>query len=239
MSIKWKWMSLLSLAAVPGVISIALAAATPAAPPVDDVIPQEELQEEAGLLDDSSSAPDRELLVRVSGEKGMKALAEKRLQIIVHKSMKEKGYQFMSVQVDGVEVSTFPVSTAYERRVTGKSKRTYMASTPNGSFLIDKMQPKRFSNLWQVNLYHVLMFTGHYAGRTLVDGGVWIHATTPDHFAELGAPASGGCIRMHPNDAETLYKLVSSYGMQETAITIIPAPGEPQVPSKPRNLPLR
>jgi len=205
----------------------------------DDIIPQEEMQEEAGLLDDSAEPADRELMVRVTSEKGLQDHASRRVQIIVKKSMKEKGYQFMSVQVDGQEVYNFPVSTAHVRVVTGASGRTYKASTPDGKFFIDKMQVKRYSNLWKVNLHHVLLFTGYYKGRTLIDGGVWIHATTPDHFKELGAPASGGCVRMHPDDAETLYKLVSSYGIQETAITIVPAPGEPQIPSKPKNLPVR
>jgi len=191
-------------------------------PSADDVIPEEE-EDELGESD--SEVSEREFSRRIL-RKEAADFSERRVQIVVHKSMKEIGLQYLTVSVDGKLEQAFTVSTAWERRVKGKSGRVYNASTPVGRFIPDGMQVKRWSNLWQVNLQYVIRFSG----------GVWIHATTPDHYAELGAPASGGCVRMYPEDAEQLYKIVSSYGLNETAITVLEhAPGEPQV--KPKKAP--
>jgi len=193
-------------------------------PSADDVIPQEE---EGELEEADSEILEREFSRRIL-RKEAADFSERRVQIVVHKSMKNFGLQYLTVSVDGKLEQAFTVSTAWERRVKGKSGRVYNASTPVGRFIPDGMQVKRWSNLWQVNLQYVIRFSG----------GVWIHATTPDHYAELGAPASGGCVRMHPEDAEQLYKIVSSYGLNETAITVLEhAPGEPQV--KPKKAPGR
>ncbi|MCM2278237.1 MAG: L,D-transpeptidase [Oligoflexia bacterium] len=146
----------------------------------------------------------------------------RRVQIFVHKSMKERGYQYLQVFVDGALEYDAPTSTAWERFAKAKT-RSYQAYTPVGKFVPDGMEPRRFSNTWQVWLKYVIRFSG----------GIWIHATTPDHYLELGSPASGGCVRLHPNDASVVYDIVSRFGMDETAITVIPAQaGETQVPWK-------
>ncbi len=42
-------------------------------------------------------------------------------------------------------------------------------------------------------------------------GGIAIHATTPSHFSMLGKRDSGGCARLHPDNAKILFGLVEQY----------------------------
>jgi hypothetical protein len=169
---------------------------------------------------DSFEAAGSQIRVRTAAQRAEHA--RRRVQIVVHKSMKEKGYQFLTVAVDGEQVYETPVSTAWERKAEAKT-RTYQASTPAGKFLPDGMQDSRFSNTWQVSLKYVIRF----------NGGIWLHATTPDHYSQLGAPASGGCIRMHETDALQVYRIVSQYGLGELAITVLGADAdESQLPWK-------
>ncbi len=159
---------------------------------------------------------------RASNQESVLRHGTRRVQIVVRRSMKERGYQFLTVSVDGGEMYSAPVSTAWERVAPGKTG-AYRAYTPDGKFFPDGMQTKRFSNRWQVWLSNVIRF----------NNGIWIHATTPDHFNELGAPASGGCVRLHPVDAAKVYEIVERYGINDTAITVLPADrDEPQVPWK-------
>jgi len=49
-------------------------------------------------------------------------------------------------------------------------------------------------------------------------GGYAIHAT--DAVNNLGRPASHGCVRLHPQNAKWLYRIVSEYGKENTTIII-------------------
>jgi len=49
-------------------------------------------------------------------------------------------------------------------------------------------------------------------------GGYAIHGT--GYVKSLGRPVSHGCVRLHPRNAATLYRLVRSYGMGNTRIVI-------------------
>lgn len=50
--------------------------------------------------------------------------------------------------------------------------------------------------------------------------GYAIHGTT--EIKNLGTPASHGCIRLHPENAEVLFNLVKQHGKDQTLIRIIP-----------------
>ncbi len=50
-------------------------------------------------------------------------------------------------------------------------------------------------------------------------GGYAIHGT--DAVRSLGRPASHGCIRLHPSNARTLYRLVEERGAQNTRIVLV------------------
>ena len=81
--------------------------------------------------------------------------------------------------------------------------------TPLGNYSI-----KRMHTLWHSRKYnmapmpHALFFTEGWA----------VHGTTS--VGALGRPASHGCIRLHPQNARTLFRLVSSYGRATTRIVI-------------------
>jgi lipoprotein-anchoring transpeptidase ErfK/SrfK len=47
-----------------------------------------------------------------------------------------------------------------------------------------------------------------------------VHGT--DQVSRLGQPASHGCVRLHPNNASTFFRLVQRYGRASTRITVLP-----------------
>ena len=49
-------------------------------------------------------------------------------------------------------------------------------------------------------------------------GGFAIHGSY--EISRLGGPASHGCIRLHPDNAATLYALVQQQGMEATTIVV-------------------
>ena len=51
-------------------------------------------------------------------------------------------------------------------------------------------------------------------------GGYAIHGTYD--VKRLGRPASHGCVRLHPEAAQSLYGVVEYYGMENTVIRIVP-----------------
>jgi lipoprotein-anchoring transpeptidase ErfK/SrfK len=53
-----------------------------------------------------------------------------------------------------------------------------------------------------------IFYDGHYA----------IHGTT--QIAQLGGPASRGCVRLHPSNAAILFALVQKEGLSNTQIVI-------------------
>jgi len=106
--------------------------------------------------------------------------------------------QAMVVYVDGVPVYDWAVSTA---------RRGFR--TPTGSY-----RPTRMHRMWYSKKYdnapmpNSIFFTGGYA----------VHGTP--HVRALGRPASHGCIRLHPDNARTLYSLVKDQGMGNARIVI-------------------
>ena len=107
--------------------------------------------------------------------------------------------QRMEVTVAGRPTYQWKVSTAGKGYVT-----------PTGSW-----KPYRMHEMWYSRKYdnapmpHSVFFTGGYA----------VHATP--HVRNLGRPASHGCIRLHPTNAEAFYTLVKTFGEQNTRIVIV------------------
>jgi lipoprotein-anchoring transpeptidase ErfK/SrfK len=107
--------------------------------------------------------------------------------------------QTMEVTVGGRPTYEWKVSTAGKGYVT-----------PTGSW-----KPYRMHEMWYSKKYdnapmpHSVFFTGGYA----------VHATP--HVKNLGRPASHGCIRLHPKNAEAFYTLVKTFGQQNTRIVIV------------------
>ena len=90
-------------------------------------------------------------------------------------------------------------------------------ATPRGVFA-----PEWMSKMWYSKKYddapmpHAVFFKG----------GAAIHATQA--VGRLGTPASHGCIRLAPGNAETFYKLVQRHGIAHTQISVFGNPAYPQ-----------
>ena len=100
----------------------------------------------------------------------------------------DKSAQQLTVEVNGATRYQWPVSTA-----------RWGYRTPNGSY-----RPQRLERQWYSRKYdwspmpHSVFFNGGYA----------IHGS--HEISRLGRPASHGCIRLHPQNAATLFELVKA-----------------------------
>lgn len=107
------------------------------------------------------------------------ALAE--TNIVINKST-----QTMTVDSDEGQYE-WPVSTA---------RRGY--STPSGYFRPQSLETMHYSKKYDNSpMPYSVFFTGGFA----------IHGTP--HVGNLGRPASHGCVRLHPENARTLFGIVS------------------------------
>ncbi|WP_245306298.1 L,D-transpeptidase [Roseovarius aestuariivivens] len=108
--------------------------------------------------------------------------------------------QHMTLVIDGLEMHHWPVSTAR----AGKR-------TPTGIYGVEAMHRMHYSTLYNnAPMPHSIFFAGNYA----------IHGT--DQISRLGQPASAGCVRLHPDNAQLLYELVRARGPQSLTIEIVP-----------------
>lgn len=107
--------------------------------------------------------------------------------------------QSMAVYVDRALDAVWPVSTARAGKVT-----------PRGSW-----SPNFLSRHHRSSLYNgaPMPFSIFY------DGNIAIHGT--DQVARLGTPASAGCVRLAPENAEMLFDRVERYGLGSFRITVI------------------
>ena len=100
----------------------------------------------------------------------------------------DKSAQRLTVSVNGMRRYDWPVSTA-----------RWGYRTPNGVY-----RPQRLERQWYSRKYdwspmpHSIFFNGGYA----------IHGSY--EISRLGTPASHGCIRLHPQNAATLFALVKA-----------------------------
>lgn len=109
--------------------------------------------------------------------------------------------QTLKVYIDGQFAYAFTVSTGSEKRVTTAAGKTYVSTTPTGYFRPRRLYRKYYSSLWGGA-------SMHYAVFYIPGSGIALHATTPNHYRELGRRASGGCVRLHPTDAASLQKVI-------------------------------
>lgn len=106
--------------------------------------------------------------------------------------------QEMTVMQAGRRLFSWPVSTGGNGYVT-----------PTGTY-----QPQWFSRDHRSRKYDnaPMPFAIFY------DGGYAIHATFSTGM--LGRPASHGCVRLHPDNARTLYEMVYALGKDDTYVVI-------------------
>jgi L,D-transpeptidase-like protein len=111
----------------------------------------------------------------------------------------DKSSQHMTVSVDGVKRHSWPVST-------GRSGY----ATPSGNYTPFRMEEDHYSKEWDdAPMPHSIFFTpkGHA-----------IHGSY--EVKRLGSAASHGCVRLSPKNAETLFALVKSEGMNNTKVVL-------------------
>src|SRR4029077_12923085 len=112
----------------------------------------------------------------------------------------DKSIQQMTVEVDGRPLYYWPVST-------GKGAQY---DTPSGRYKAFRMERDHFSKEWDdAPMPHSIFFTpkGHA-----------IHGSFD--VKRLGTPASHGCVRLSPANAEKLYALVEEHGVLNTTVTL-------------------
>src|SRR5476651_1677472 len=123
----------------------------------------------------------------------------------------DKSAQLLSVVVDGAPRYQWPVSTA---------RIGY--STPNGSYRPQRLERKWFSRKYDWSpMPYSIFFNEGYA----------IHGSY--EISHLGRPASHGCIRLHPQNAEVLFGLVKEH-VRDTQIVITGEQPEPQARGRER-----
>jgi hypothetical protein len=111
----------------------------------------------------------------------------------------DKLAQAMTVTVDGVARYRWPVSTG---------RLGY--ATPVGTFHPFRMEQTYFSKEFDdAPMPHAIFFTAQ---------GHAIHGT--DDTAQLGWAVSHGCVRIAPENATTLYALVTKEGLGKTTVVI-------------------
>ncbi len=111
----------------------------------------------------------------------------------------DKNTQRMTVSVDGEQRYEWPVSTG---------RAGY--DTPNGTFKINRMDADHLSQEWDsAPMPHSMFFDlrGHA-----------IHGFFD--VKHLGLPVSHGCVRIAPDQAAILFKLVAAEGMKETKVVV-------------------
>ena len=110
----------------------------------------------------------------------------------------QKGSQTMNVFVGGKLKHTWKVSTG--RKGFG---------TPKGKFKPTWMTKMWHSKQWyNAPMPHSIFFKEGYA----------IHGT--NDVKNLGRPASHGCVRLAPKNAEKLFAIVRKYGEKKTRIHV-------------------
>jgi hypothetical protein len=126
---------------------------------------------------------------------GLSLAAPAKAELVVTIS---KADQRMSVAVDGSEMYRWPVSTGRGRY-----------ATPSGQW-----RPVRFERSWYSRKYgnapmpFSIFFYRGYA----------VHGTT--EVRHLGRAASHGCVRLHPDNAATLFSLARAQGARGTRIVV-------------------
>ena len=108
--------------------------------------------------------------------------------------------QTMKVYHEGRHLFTWTVSTAKPGKVTPTG--VYV-----GAEALSKNHRSRLYN--NAPMPFAIFYDGHYA----------IHGT--DQIKRLGAPASNGCVRLHPDNAAILFQMVKAEGMDNMRIEIV------------------
>lgn len=158
---------------------------------LDEYMSPDQLAREL-LLPRTQTSPQRPFTpAQILKSTGIDVYNEFPIVIVVTKSS-----QSAMVYVEGRAVHNFAVSTGREKWERPKSGEKYFSETPNGWYAPQQYVRSHWSKQWDALMEYAIFF----------NGGIAIHATTVDHFKELGTKASGGCVRAHPSDAQWFWQ---------------------------------
>jgi hypothetical protein len=125
---------------------------------------------------------------------GAVAPAEAKVLVTINKST-----QRVTVAVDGEPRYAWAVST-------GRAGR----DTPSGTYRAFRMEKDHYSKEWDdAPMPHSIFFT---------QTGHAIHGSF--ETAKIGSPASAGCVRLAPENAEKLFALVEEHGVLNTTVEV-------------------
>ena len=111
----------------------------------------------------------------------------------------DKSSQTMTVYHHGEVIDQWPVSTARAGKVT-----------PSGTWTAKSMKRHHRSSRYNnASMPYSIFYNGHFA----------IHGT--NQVKRLGRPASAGCIRLHPDNAAKLFRLVQSEGLGNMQVVVV------------------
>ena len=153
----------------------------------------------------SKTELEQEFSVFPSEPSSFGVTTSQRLKVVIQKSTLNEQ---MIVTLDDVVMYTWPTSTGRNEWETTPSGSYELTDTPSGTFRVRKMVKDYVSKTWKAKMPFAIFF----------NRGIAIHATSD--VAELGQPASGGCVRLELANAETLWNLVRSVGTANTVITV-------------------
>jgi lipoprotein-anchoring transpeptidase ErfK/SrfK len=106
--------------------------------------------------------------------------------------------QLMTVSINGSTYASWPISTGRDGY-----------PTPTGNYRPYLLRRMHYSSKYDNSpMPHSVFFRGGFA----------IHGT--EYVKRLGRRVSHGCIRLHPNNAARLYRLVLMHGFDNTRIRI-------------------
>lgn len=111
----------------------------------------------------------------------------------------DKTSQRMSVTRDGIPLHVWPVSTGRPGH-----------DTPSGTYTPFRLEVDHYSEEWDnAPMPHSIFFTKR---------GHAIHGSY--EVKKLGSAASAGCVRLAPQNAETLFRLVKAEGLNNVRVAI-------------------
>lgn len=106
--------------------------------------------------------------------------------------------QSMQVFRNGRLLHEWPVSTARPGKVT-----------PTGAWEAQWLSRNHRSSLYNnAPMPYSIFYNGNFA----------VHGT--DQINRLGSPASAGCIRLHPDNAQVLFSMVQDVGLSRTIVSV-------------------
>ena len=100
-------------------------------------------------------------------------------------------------------------STGREQIEFNKAGQKLPSFTPEGYYELDpeRMYKRYRSGQWDQSMPYAMFFSWIDGG---LQTGLAVHAAVDGDVAKLGTRSSAGCIRLAPENAETLYKLIHS-----------------------------